>query len=469
MATSDADDAAISSGKPRELALSAAWHGALVSSVSTVAGEQIEVVFAGHWTHGFGPDFADAMLVFPDGTLATGAVEIHQHTGEWTAHGHHLDPRYNDVILHVVAQHDGTETRRADGALVPVALMPVSAAQARQIDRRLPAIWDRLGGAVCAEELTARQPGVVRDILHRLGDERLGQRVAIWESDLTRDPPADALHRGWFDALGFSENRVPMRALAAMLPSARLARLLQPASLDERATAAAALLLGPGGFLPLSPADAAVAHLSPAMVSAVEQQWDRLRNELDSGPPLVPTAWQRARVRPANHPALRLIQAATVLACTHGDLLSLVIESLRQEIHLPDAMHDASSSASHPPIGKDRAIAMTATVFIPFALAYAHHTGDTGLLDRASAAWERLPAAGRSRPVTRALRQVAGQARLTGLGERGQQGLLLLDRALCTPRRCFECPIAQAVIADETASDGQPSPAPAERYSGSSA
>lgn len=443
-----------SSGKPRELALSAAWHGALVPSLCTIAGEKIDVVFAGHWTHGFGPDFAQAMLAFADGTVMTGAIEIHQRTGDWIAHRHHLDPRYNDVILHVVARHDGTETRRLDGALVPVGILPIPDNQIRQIDKRLPGIWAQLGGAVCAEGLTKRKPGDVRIILHRLGDERLAQRVALYEGDLTRETPAAALHRGWFDALGFAENRMPMRSLAAMLPPGQLARLSAAPTEAERMNRAMALLLGLAGFLPLSPSDAAIAGLSPASTNSIEDHWSSLPGGVELPPPLAPTAWQRGRVRPANHPALRLAQAASMIARTHGDILALVLETLRQGASLPETVQTASMHAARPPIGEDRAIAMTAAVFIPFAIAYANHTGDAALLDAGAAAWERLPAAARSRPVKRALHQVAGDSRLTGLGERGNQGLLLLDRTLCTPRRCFECPIAQAVIADEGVHSG---------------
>ena len=465
----DADHDAQTPGKPRELALSAAWHGTLVPSLMTVEGQRIDVVFAGHWTHGFGPDFEQAMLVFPDGTLATGAVEIHQRTGEWIAHGHHVDPRYNEVILHVVGRHDGAETRRADGALVPVAVLPVASDRLRQIDRRLPAIWDRLGGAVCAEGLTRRRPAEIRGILHRLGDERLAQRVATYESDLTAETPAATLHRAWFDALGYTENRSPMRALAASLPPARLAALLASPSPERRTIDATALLLGLGGFLPLAPADAAVAHVPGAAIGRIEARWSELRTDLTDAPVLTPTAWQRGRVRPANHPALRLAQAASVLSSTHGDLLSLVVEALRSSASLPEAIQHSSSGADHPPIGDDRAIAMTASVFIPFAVAYANHTGDAALLDAAASAWEDLPASGRSRPVKRALRQVAGESRLGGLGERGQQGLLLLDRSLCTQRRCFECPIARAVAADEATRDGQAVGEDGARYSASSA
>jgi hypothetical protein len=82
---------------PRELALSAAWHGSFVRTLQTTDGVTIDVVFRGVWTHGFGPDFQDALLAFSDGGLRTGAVELHHRTGDWRTHGHHLDPNYNAV------------------------------------------------------------------------------------------------------------------------------------------------------------------------------------------------------------------------------------------------------------------------------------------------------------------------------------------------------------------------------------
>ncbi|CAA9534462.1 MAG: hypothetical protein AVDCRST_MAG49-155, partial [uncultured Thermomicrobiales bacterium] len=70
-------------------------------------------------------------------------------------------------------------------------------------------------------------------------------------------------------------------------------------------------------------------------------------------------------------------------------------------------------------------------------------------LDAAALAWERLPAADADAVTRRALRQVAGDARVPGLGARGQQGLLQLDATLCSPRRCYECSVAHRVLAED--------------------
>ena len=56
-------------------------------------------------------------------------------------------------------------------------------------------------------------------------------------------------------------------------------------------------------------------------------------------------------------------------------------------------------AASHdgPGIGEDRALDMVASSLIPFALAFAAHSGDEDLADAASRQWERLPASAAER------------------------------------------------------------------------
>lgn len=74
-----------------------------------------------------GPDIRDAVLQFaPEyaGAAAerlTGDVEFHIRCSDWYAHQHHTDPRYNNVILHVVLIFDSAgPVLRHDGYAVPV-------------------------------------------------------------------------------------------------------------------------------------------------------------------------------------------------------------------------------------------------------------------------------------------------------------------------------------------------------------
>ena len=63
---------------PPEIAISLAWHqGKLPSAFKTTDGRTVDVIHRGVWSHGLGPDFADAMLLFDGREVRTGAVEIH--------------------------------------------------------------------------------------------------------------------------------------------------------------------------------------------------------------------------------------------------------------------------------------------------------------------------------------------------------------------------------------------------------
>jgi hypothetical protein len=201
------------------------------------------------------------------------------------------------------------------------------------------------------------------------------------------------------------------------------------------------------GFLPLSPAEAHLGGLDVRDVADIESQW------LEHGAPwrddtLFPTAWNRARVRPVNHPVPRLLAAAGLLtaASARGGTLATILEVMLERADAVEALQALTGSKDHPGIGGDRAIDILASGIIPRALALAAHTGDLDLADAASSQWESLPAPSPNAVTRRALRQVAGGSPLGKIGARGAQGLIHLDTVLCQPRRCFECPIAAAEL-----------------------
>ena len=91
------------------------------SALHTQTGQAVTVHHPGRWNMLAGPDFQQAVIAFNDGERQRGDVEIHRYASGWTAHRHHLDPRYNQVTLHVFLWNDrqATEIIRADGQTVP--------------------------------------------------------------------------------------------------------------------------------------------------------------------------------------------------------------------------------------------------------------------------------------------------------------------------------------------------------------
>lgn len=444
---------------PNELALSIAWHAALTRHVTTTDGQRVDIIFPGHWTHGHGPDFRDAMLSFPNGRVFAGDVELHFRARDWERHNHHTDPAYDNVVLHIVTTIDGFVTRRANGGLVATAVLGIPDSQLQAVHDGQPALWSQFGGDVCAPELAARSPSTIRSILQRLGDRRLEERVASFEGAFATVPPADALLPALFDAFGYARNREQMRALASRLPWSTVLMSLDAAPQPDTRLRLLSLLLGVGGWLPLSPTHAKVVMLPPDDVARIEREW-QTHGIPWHGHALPSTIWDIARVRPANHPVARIASLASLLGRSGSRLIPTLHEAIRGDQSIPALLQEMIDTSVAPALGEDRAISITASVVIPFAVALAHAIDDPYLEEMAHVAWSSLASASLSQPARRARNQVAGDVQIRNLRERGNQGLLLLDKRFCSPRRCYECPVAREVVATSLR---QPQPTSSEK------
>lgn len=93
-------------------------HKAFDSALlKTTKGEDIDIVQLGQHNDNAGPDFFNAQLRI-SGQLWAGNVEIHIKSSDWYVHHHEMDKAYDNVILHVVWEHD-TEIYRKDNSEIP--------------------------------------------------------------------------------------------------------------------------------------------------------------------------------------------------------------------------------------------------------------------------------------------------------------------------------------------------------------
>ena len=173
------------------------------------SGHRLQLLSAGQLNTREGPDFQHARFIL-DGVLCQGAVEIHRSEAEWYAHGHHLDGRYADVQLHMVAAGSAAEGVRHNrpGRSIPTMILPASAAApappcrpGRAVDeeRWRELAWQRLQlrlrglrAAACAEEDV-----FYRQLLRALGYggnsdafEILARRVPWRQAQALRHRPA---------------------------------------------------------------------------------------------------------------------------------------------------------------------------------------------------------------------------------------------------------------------------------------
>ena len=382
-----------------ERQLAQLWEGQRFppQALATAAGQPLAVLYRGLRGRGPGPDFRDAVIRAPGGTLK-GDVELHVRASDFRRHGHHRDPAYDRLALHLVCWPDEPEdTLLASGRRVTVAaLAPWLERCGEEIRSWLerPALWEE----PCRSANDHMGGEAVAAVLDRLGDIRFRRRAAEFRRALNRQDAEEVLYGALLEALGYGGNREAFRSLARRLPW----RGLRPAL------------------------------LSVPVEGRVSFALEVLRMAAKEPPPL---AWRVAGLRPGNHPARRL-EAVAQLAAGYAETGLARGMAALLDGDLPQGVASLTVKVGgRTLIGAGRAVEMLTNALLPFlaAAGMEPHPG------RAMEFYGQLP-----RPAAygaiRHLDEAVGRA--VRVDARRQQGMLFLLRNYCTQGRCGSCPLS---------------------------
>ncbi|MEP6595545.1 MAG: DUF2851 family protein, partial [Ginsengibacter sp.] len=75
------------------------------NELATANNEPLQVITAGSLNSNQGPDFLSAKLKVSN-TIWAGNIEVHINSSDWNIHKHSADSNFNNIILHVVWNHD---------------------------------------------------------------------------------------------------------------------------------------------------------------------------------------------------------------------------------------------------------------------------------------------------------------------------------------------------------------------------
>ena len=134
--------------------------------------ELITIADVGQYLEMAGPDFFNAQITIGDQMWA-GNVEIHLKSSDWYVHHHERDAAYENVILHVVWEHD-TEIYRKNNTEIPVLEIknyvdPDTIANYQSL--MAPKAW-----IFCEKQLTHISPFILKNWQERLFFERLERK-----------------------------------------------------------------------------------------------------------------------------------------------------------------------------------------------------------------------------------------------------------------------------------------------------
>ena len=379
------------------------------------SGARVRVLYPGRPGVTAGPDFRNALLMVEGQGLVQGDVEVHLRQKDWRAHGHHTDPNYNGVVLHVALEAESEPSRTDSGGVPPLVTLTELVsdegsedAGGRETRRQLWRSLEQHGYR------RPEQPEQMAALLNRAGDARFLSHSSRFRTLMTEQSQDQTLWESICDALGYRHNRHPFLMLATAAPYNVLSAAARHLPETQRESELALRLLRLAGFEP-GPVPAGL------------------------GQPLDSREWRLFRVRPPNHPRRRILGAAGLVARFGGSGLVSGLQAAADSGNpkrLTESLSVAANDQKSAPIGPARAREIAVNVVLPFL--HAHHT----LADDFANAEKMLELYRRYGPLSdnEITRELAAALQRPEWGRiadnaRRQQGLIHLQRLLAGANR----------------------------------
>ncbi len=404
------------------------------AGLQTTNGQKFEIIHPGIPNSDAGPDFFNAKIKIED-TLWAGNVEIHIREKDWISHGHHKDAVYDNVILHVVQEQNGS-TLNSKGEDIPVWEM--------LYDDTLLYNYNSLLGkssfVACEGKLSQISDFEMSQWLERVLVEKIERK----NEDINRY--LVHANNDWNEvfyiliarSFGFGVNVEPFEHLARQTPYKILLKHADNLFQLE------ALLLGQAGLL-----------------DDVEQEDDyvkRLIREYDflahkySLSSLDSHLWRFLRMRPANFPTVRIAQFAMLIHKYHGQFDSIIstpsLKRMEEMLRIGTSNYwkehyrpgKVSKSSDDKTVGVNSARLIIANSIVPYIYMYAKSKNDDLLKSKALDLLTLLPAEKNS-IVTQ-----WGEIFFKAKDEAQAQALIFLKNYYCNHKKCLSCRIGQMVV-----------------------
>ncbi len=415
------------------------WKYSLYDSDKLIdnEGNNIVVIDPGGYNRDSGPDFFNARLRIGE-TEWAGNVEIHIRSSHFNTHGHNLDPAFDNIILHVVAENDKIVYNTKGEEILTVELV------------FSPLLYDKYASLVnnpfvvaCQSDLSTIDSFYIRHWLSILVIERLQEKskqiMKIFSE--TGNDWDETFYRMLTRYFGFRVNSEPFEMLAAALPFKIIRK-----HADNRFQVEA-LLFGTAGMLEEGLfKDAIKDTYYVDLIREYKVLSSKYSLQLIDG-----WIWKFSRLRPANFPTVRIAQLAKMLTVA-GGLFSRVLEAndIKEikdlfEVNASDYWNNhfvfGKISRSYPKItGSQAANILIINAVVPSLFAIGKYRDSNEICEKAVTFLEE------TNPEQNTIIDEWQSVGITAESAFYTQALIHLRNNYCRKRRCLDCRIGVKVI-----------------------
>lgn len=469
-------------------------------NLQTIDGEKISLLDPGvHNSDTSGPDFQNARIRIGNLTFV-GDIEIDSDYVDWKSHGHHLNNRYNKVVLHATLtnKHNQPYVYTKDGRKVPSIKLSefidentvedISKKiktynsehehtlrcidENSSVDRKIKEkfvlqlgtdrykkkcrkMYDRLKELKYLRELRLKEPVVNYEIPEEIRNKNYShddfKEKEIW---------LQLLYENIFEALGYSKNKSIMLKLAQ---SADIEFLKSLKLNGTDLTKYEAALFGISGLIP--EADKIPENHSSEYTKNIFSIWNSIKEDYD-GATYNETDWNFFRLRPQNFPTVRIAGGARLLnGLLNKNLVMVLVKKIKEIRNLNVLVNslrsvfiiqsdgfwqdhyvfdNKASSKIKYFIGVARADEILVNVIFPFFTVYFEVFGKDELAKKVF----KLYSIFSQKNDNRIVREVTDCLELQRVSKRTiySQGMIELFRNYCSRGKCLECEIGKPIF-----------------------
>jgi len=407
------------------------WKYRLINTDNLISqtGQAIEIISPGFHNFDEGPDFSNARIKI-DNTLWAGNIEIHLKSSDWKKHKHHLNQKYDNIILHVVYENDIIIKRKNDEPITTIELK-------NRIDINLYHRYKKLLSEKtwipCEKNIDFIENEVFNIWKEKLIIERLFKKSHEIETIYINN--LNDWEQTFYEFIsanfGFKLNAVPFRLLAKSLPLKILAKHKDSLFQTE------ALIFGQAGFLD--------DNFSDEYPKLLKKEYSFLSHKY-SLKPINSSTWLTYKIRPYNFPHLRLAQFAAFL-CHSYTMFSKITKtsdvkdfykyfsyscSKYWETHFTI---DKKSNLKVKNMGKSAVDNIIINTFIPFLFAYGDIKKEENIKERALFFLNKIT------PEANSIIKNWQLLKIKASNASDSQALIELFNSYCAPKKCLSCMI----------------------------
>ncbi|WP_299518855.1 DUF2851 family protein [uncultured Flavobacterium sp.] len=397
------------------------------TNLKTVSGQELTIIHSGYYIQQAGPDFFNAQIII-DNQKWAGNIEIHLKSSDWYVHHHETDGNYDNVILHVVWEHD-TDVFRKNNTVIPV--LELKQHVSNEVLQQYSQLFTQKAWINCENQLSTIDGFTISNWIERLFFERLEKKaneVEILLQKNTFDWEA-TFFQLLAKSFGLNTNGEAFLKMAESLPYSVIKKERVKVENIE------ALFFGSTGLLEED--------------NDLKKRWDYLKHkhQLDSNffQPV-----QFFKHRPDNFPSIRLAQLAHLIV-QHQHFFQLIVKAnSTQEIYPFFNSTISEYWKSHyvfdkPHLKKNKKLSknfidlLILNCILPIKFAYGHSNGNIN-------PEELIALASEIASEKNTIIEKFAHFGLVSTNSYHSQAVLQLKKEYCNTNRCLNCAIGQKLI-----------------------